>query len=240
MRAYLKLESRIIKPRYKPSTFPFIVIGLLVLGLVTSFAFIYFSDLLPSSKAPATITALSVTTLPAIVNLPQPTNTLTVKTPVVIGTSQNSIPQSLPSLTIGQPAPNFTLNNLDGKSVSLSDYAGQVVLINFWASWCQPCRIEMPELVKAYENYQKKGFVILGVNLTDQDQMPDIATFVKEFHVSYPILLDTDGTVSDKLYYYPGIPMTVFVNRQGNIDQVQIGAMSKQQIDDGVNALLKK
>ncbi|MEP6984354.1 MAG: TlpA disulfide reductase family protein [Chloroflexota bacterium] len=236
----MKLEPRIIKPRYKQSTSTFLVIGLLVLGLVASFAFIYFSQLLPSSKISSTVTPLSVTTLPTTVNLPQPINTLAFKTPVVIEAIQTSIPHTLPSLAIGQPAPNFTLNNLDGKSVSLSDFTGQVVLINFWASWCQPCRIEMPELVKAYETYRKKGFVILGVNLTDQDQMSDITAFVEEFHVSYPILLDTEGTVSDKLYYYPGIPMSVFVNRQGNIDQVQIGAMSKQQIEDGVNALLKK
>ena len=142
-------------------------------------------------------------------------------------------------LVVGRSAPDFTLNTLDGNRVSLSDLAGQPVVINFWASWCIPCREEMPKLVQAYETHKSEGFMILGVNLTSIDSLPDVQGFVNEFDVTFPVLLDTDGVVAWKSYHIPGIPTSIFVNRDGTIERVQIGKMSGEQIDQYVAVILK-
>lgn len=148
-------------------------------------------------------------------------------------------PASVGSLVVGKPAPDFTLGTLDGTEVSLSQFRGQPVLINFWASWCAPCREEMPELVRAYEMHKAEGFVILGLNLTFQDYLSEIHRFVDEFQMTFPILLDEDGAVTERLYRIPGIPMSVFINRDGTIQRIQVGLMSGEQIDRYVAEILK-
>ncbi len=140
---------------------------------------------------------------------------------------------------VASQAPDFTLAGLDGTEVSLSQFRGQPVLINFWASWCVPCREEMPELIRAYEAHKAEGFMVLGVNLTYSDSLPDIQAFINEFNITFPVLLDTDGTVAQRLYQTPGIPTSIFINRDGTIARIQVGVMNASQIDQYVRQILK-
>ena len=146
---------------------------------------------------------------------------------------------SAPAPVAGAPAPDFTLKTLDGGEASLSQFRGQPVLINFWASWCPPCRLEMPDLVRAYEAHKAEGFVILGINLTFQDSLPDARAFVNEFSMTFPVLLDETGEVTQFLYRLPGLPLSVFVKRDGIIARVHIGALTGEQVDQFVAEILK-
>ena len=112
------------------------------------------------------------------------------------------------------PAPNFTLIDRDGNSVSLEDLRGQVVMINFWASWCAPCREEMPLLEQIHQRYEPLGFTLLGVNV--EENSSDAVSWLKDRPVSFPILFDPDNGVS-KLYDVVAMPSTVIVDRQGNV-----------------------
>jgi len=136
-------------------------------------------------------------------------------------------------------APDFTLKTLDGDEISLSQFRGQPVLINFWASWCGPCRREMPDLVRAYETHKADGFVILGINLTFQDSIPEVQAFVDEFKMTFPVLLDETGDVALNLYQLRGLPMSIFVDRNGLIERLQIGAMTGEQIGEFVGDILE-
>ncbi len=128
--------------------------------------------------------------------------------------------QSAPSK--GFLAPDFTLTTLDGASITLSDLRGEAVLINLWASWCGPCRAEMPAMQKIHERYADQGFHILAVNATNQDSLSSAAAFVEELGVTYPILLDLDGSVS-ALYQLRALPSTFFVGPDGRITEVIVG-----------------
>ncbi len=139
---------------------------------------------------------------------------------------------------VGQPAPDFTLQTLEGDTVSLSDYAGYPVLINFWATWCAPCRLEMPELVRVYQIHEAEGFVVLAVDLTDQDSLDEVRVFVEEFEMTFPVLLDETGAVYNELYRLLGLPMSVFVDRDGVIARIHIGIMTSQQVDEYVEEIL--
>jgi len=118
------------------------------------------------------------------------------------------------------PAPRFTLESRDGKAVSLADLKGEVVMINFWATWCVPCRQEMPHLEALHQRYSSLGFTLLGVNVEDN---PDGATkFLKETPVSFPILFDPKNEVS-KLYNVVAMPSTVLVGRDGTMRFIHHG-----------------
>ena len=148
-------------------------------------------------------------------------------------------PNSVGLLVVGNPAPDFMLSTLDGVDVSLSQFRGQPVLINFWASWCTPCREEMPELVRAYEAHKAEGFVILGLNLTYSDSVPDARAFASEFHVTFPVLLDKEGAMAERLYQIPGIPTSIFINRDGTIERIQVGVMNGKQIKEYIAEILR-
>jgi len=111
-------------------------------------------------------------------------------------------------------APDFTLHSRGGKNLRLSDYRGQIVLINFWASWCGPCRQEMPLLQDLYRRYKKLGFVILGVNV-DSDSTK-ARNYLRDIQVTFPILYDNSNAVS-KQFSVNAMPTTVIVDRNGNM-----------------------
>ena len=147
---------------------------------------------------------------------------------------------SSPSPREGFLAPDFTLDSLDGNKVTLSELHGKIVLVNIWATWCLPCRAETPALEKSYEQYKDSGVVILGVDLTNQDSVSDVTAFVREFELTYPILLDRDGSVGN-LYQIKGLPSTFFINREGIIRTVAVGGpMSETFIRSKIEALLKE
>jgi peroxiredoxin len=124
---------------------------------------------------------------------------------------------SLPALAGSSspgPAPSFTLAARGGQDVSLAQYKGQVVMINFWASWCGPCRQEMPLLESIYKKYNKMGFTMLGVNVEPDSNAAN--EWLKATPVSFPILYDRDSKVS-KLYDVAGMPSTVIIDRSGKL-----------------------
>ena len=122
--------------------------------------------------------------------------------------------------TISGPAPDFTLKSNTGKNIRLSDLRGQVVMINFWASWCGPCRQEMPILDDLYKRYSKLGFTLIGVNV-EQDSSKANA-YLKDIPVSFPVLYDT-GNLTSKLYNVNAMPTTVMVDRNGNMRFIHHG-----------------
>ncbi len=139
----------------------------------------------------------------------------------------------------GFSAPDFTLDLLDGGQLRLSDLRGQSVMINLWASWCPPCRAEMPAIEKVYQAYKDRGLVVLAVNTTFQDNEAAAAAFVREFGLTFLIPLDRDGSVSQR-YQLRGLPSTFFVDRNGIIRSVVIGGpMSEALIQSKVEELLK-
>lgn len=147
------------------------------------------------------------------------------RVPSDVAVSAESIPLK------GHPAPDFTLQTLDGESLSLSDLQGQAVVLNFWATWCPPCRAEMPELQAAYEDYGPGGLVVLGVN-QGEDQAT-VKAYQEELNLTFPVVLDTQFEVSET-YQINSLPTTFFIDRDGIIREIVVGQMNaallKQQL----------
>ncbi len=120
----------------------------------------------------------------------------------------------------GKPAPDFALKSSTGANLRLSEYRGDVVMINFWATWCGPCRQEMPLLDQLYSRYQRVGFSLLGVNIDDDSSRA--MDMIHELGVSFPVLFDARKEVS-KLYNVDAMPVTVLVDREGNVRHVHKG-----------------
>jgi peroxiredoxin len=136
------------------------------------------------------------------------------------------------------PAPDFTLRSMNGPNLRLQEQRGKVVLLNFWATWCAPCREEMPHLNRLYEKYRAAGFVLLGVNVDDD---PANALGVAgTFGVKFPMLLDTDKQVS-KLYDLATMPSTVLIDRDGKVRYLHRGYKpgTELEYDQQIRTLLK-
>ena len=126
---------------------------------------------------------------------------------------------------IGKLAPDFELSSLDGKVVSLSDFRGKPVFLNFWATWCGPCRFEMPFIQKMYEGLSNEGLVVLAVNV--QENPTRVKEFVESFGLTFPVLLDTNSEVR-LAYNIRGIPTTFFIDKNGIIQDIKIGAFASE------------
>ncbi len=137
------------------------------------------------------------------------------------------------------PAPDFSLTGRDGNVVQLSNLKGNVVLINFWATWCAPCRQEMPLLDAIYKKYNRLGFEMLGINV--EDDAKGAERYLKETPVTFPILFDPSGKVS-KQYNVKAMPSTVLVDRQGNVRHVHFGYKPGYENDyqDQIRALVRE
>lgn len=126
---------------------------------------------------------------------------------------------SLPQ--IGQAAPDFALKDTSGKKISLSNYKGRVIMINFWATWCPPCRYEMPSMETLFKEYNKKGFEILAISSDSQGEKI-VRPFMEFYELSFIALMDTDGEVHS-LYGVTSIPTTYIIDKQGNITHKIMG-----------------
>lgn len=137
-------------------------------------------------------------------------------------------------------APDFTLDLVGGGKVTLADLRGKVVLVNFWTSWCPPCRKEMPAIESVYRSYKDLGLVVIGLNLTAQDSKQEAASFAQKIGVTFPIALDLDNSVGI-LYRVIALPTSFFIDRKGVIRSVIVGGpMSEALIHSKVEELLRE
>jgi cytochrome c biogenesis protein CcmG/thiol:disulfide interchange protein DsbE len=145
----------------------------------------------------------------------------------------------VPSPREGFLAPSFELKRPTGEVIRMDDLRGQVVVVNFWASWCPPCKAEMPDLERAYQAHRKQGLMILGVNGTFQDSQDSAVGFANAQGVTFPVLLDLSGEV-DRRYLVRALPTTFFIDRQGIIRRVVVGGpMSEATLTSTVRDLLQ-
>jgi peroxiredoxin len=151
----------------------------------------------------------------------------------------NSTAGNIPAPQTGFLAPDFELKTLSGEAIKLSDLRGQAVLINLWATWCPPCRAEMPALEKVFKEYKDQGFTVLAVNMTYQDDPQKVGPFIQEYGLTFPILLDETGEVGNA-YQLKSLPSSYFIDREGVIQEVVIGGpMAEALLRARIEKLLK-
>jgi peroxiredoxin len=128
------------------------------------------------------------------------------------------------AVAVNRPAPDFTLSGLDGRSVSLSDYRGKVVVVNVWATWCPPCVDEMPSLEKLYQEFKNESFEILAVSI-DSDGIAAVPPFMKKHGLTFPVLLDSKAAIRSS-YRTTGVPETFIIDKKGFLVKKVIGPLN--------------
>ena len=135
-------------------------------------------------------------------------------------------------------APDFNLVSTDGKKINLSDYKGKIVILDFWATWCGPCRMGVPDLVSIQKEFKDKVAVI-GISLDDERTMDDILPFMKEYGINYPVVYGTNQVVVD-YGYIQAIPTTFVINAKGYIVDQYVGLVAKEKYVNRINSLMKE
>lgn len=145
-------------------------------------------------------------------------------------------PQRLAGNPTGAPAPEFELKSLDGRTVRLSDYRGKAVLLNFWATWCSPCKIEMPWFDELQNKYRSQGLEVIGIAMDDAGE-ETVAKFVKDLGVNYTILMGKEA-LGEAYGGVLGLPTTFYIDRQGRIVDQVVGLVSHSDIEDNIKKAL--
>jgi peroxiredoxin len=135
------------------------------------------------------------------------------------------------------PAPDLSLTNLDGKPASLADYRGKVVLVNLWATWCPPCKEEMPALETFYRKHTGEGFSIVAVN--DGDPAPDVVQFVEDYGLTFPIWLDPRYIATEKAFKTMNLPSSFVIDRNGRVVLSWVGAIDLQTLEQHVSPIIE-
>ena len=149
------------------------------------------------------------------------------------------MPKAANSKVIGQQRPAFAMEDIEGKLRNIEEWNGKVVLVNFWATWCPPCKKEMPAFIELQEQYGEQGFQVIGIALDDADSVTD---FADTLGVNYPLMAaEYDGIELSRLYgnHIGALPFTAFVDRNGKVSYTKTGEMSKQQVEDVIKPLLQ-
>lgn len=134
------------------------------------------------------------------------------------------------------PTPELTLSDLQGASHSLADYRGQVVLVNLWATWCPPCKEEMPTLQAFYDKYKNKDFVIIAIN--DGDSTADVIQFVQDYELTFPVWLDPTYIATEQAFKTLNLPTSFVIDRNGIIQLTWVGGISSRMLDKHVTPLI--
>jgi cytochrome c biogenesis protein CcmG/thiol:disulfide interchange protein DsbE len=135
---------------------------------------------------------------------------------------------------VNRPAPDFTLTTFKGTTISLADLRGKPIVINFWASWCPPCKIEAPLIEKTWRAYKSRGLIFLGVNI--QDRKEDALNYIREFDITYPNGPDPSGEITIE-YGVSGLPVTFFVSRNGEVVRRWVGTIEKSMLINSIEEI---
>jgi thiol-disulfide isomerase/thioredoxin len=155
----------------------------------------------------------------------------------IVGVSSRPAVAQSTDLEPGRLAPPFDLAGLDGGRVTLTEFRGRPVVINFWATWCTPCRVEMPMLIEAWQENRGQPLEIVAVNLTDQERGKDVRRFVEQLKLPFYVALDQRGRVRER-YGLVSLPTTVFVDSAGTVRAVHAGPLSEHNLAEGLAAIL--
>ena len=137
---------------------------------------------------------------------------------------------------VNRPAPDFTLTTFKGTTISLAGLKGMPVVINFWASWCPPCRVEAPLLERTWRAYKNRGLIFLGVNI--QDRKEDALNYIREFNITYPNGPDPTGEIAIN-YGVSGLPVTFFVSSKGEVVRRWVGALEKSVLSGSIEEIMQ-
>jgi len=146
-----------------------------------------------------------------------------------------SAPAPVSTADVGQPAPPLRLPMVGGGETDLGAYRGKVLILNYWATWCEPCKAEMPVFEQAQQQYRDRGLVVLGVNFQERDE--EITAFLNQVGVTFPSLVDRTGEVA-RQWRATGLPTTFLIDRQGVIRDVRVGAFTETMLDERLTKLL--
>lgn len=154
---------------------------------------------------------------------------------ILRGLPAQNKPVTVP-VQVSFPAPELALTDTQGDSHALADYQGQVVLVNLWATWCPPCKEEMPALQAFYDKYQKNGFVIIAVN--DGDPAPDVLQFVKDYELTFPVWLDPTYIATEQAFKTLNLPSSFVIDRDGTTRLMWVGGINRTMLEKHVTPLI--